>query len=292
MQEDSASESAFDTNRTGFLMPSFRCCLAVASLAVLCALRTPDTHAADTQPPAQVMIVGTWHFTNPGQDIHNMESDDMLSVPRQQQIYAASKGLEGFEPNVVAVEWPDDVVAESYVAYRKRELPVEALRNEVVQLGFRMAAHRELDKVHGIDMPGEFPMDAVGAWANANGRGEAFGALMAQAGAMVEASTQMLGTQTVGDVLRHLNEPAQIEAGQALYLELLRYGAGDEQPGAELNAAWQRRNYRICARLLQILKPGDRAVVYFGQGHAHALRRCVIEAPGVDLVEANDWLPK
>lgn len=262
------------------------------AIAFLAAVSSGMAQADSAPQTAQVMIVGTWHFSNPGQDIHNMHSDDMLSVKRQQEIHAASKGLENFAPNVIAVEWPDDVVEKSYAAYRKRELSEEALRNEVVQLGFRLAAHRGLDLVHGIDMPGEFPMDKVAAWAEANGKGPDFGALMQRAGVAVAASSKMLENDTVGAVLRHLNAPQQIEDGQALYLELLRYGAGADQPGAELNAAWQRRNYLICARLLQILKPGDRAVVFFGQGHAHALRRCVIEAPGAELVDANDFLPK
>jgi len=39
--------------------------------------------------------------------------------------------------------------------------------------------------------------------------------------------------------------------------------------------------------------PGrSRAVVFYGEGHAYLLRQCIIEAPGVDLVEANDYLPK
>lgn len=133
-------------------------------------------------------------------------------------------------------------------------------------------------------------MDAVAAWAAANGKGEAFGALMARGGELVAAGTRQLAGGRIVEVLRAMNEPGAIAQGQSLYLELLRYGAGETQPGADLNAAWQRRNYRICARLLQAVSAGDRAVVFFGQGHAHALRRCVVEAPGVRLVEPNDWL--
>jgi hypothetical protein len=73
---------------------------------------------------------------------------------------------------------------------------------------------------------------------------------------------------------------------------MLRYGDGDTQPGARLVSAWYARNLAICARLLQNLPAGGRAVVFYGEGHAYLLRQCVIEAPGVELVEANDFLPK
>lgn len=143
-----------------------------------------------------------------------------------------------------------------------------------------------------VDLPGEFPMEEVAAWATANGRADAFGRLMQQAGAMVANGERELQSGTIADALRRLNRPDEIAAGQALYLELLRYGEGTEQPGADLNAAWQARNLRICARLLQAIEPGDRAVVFFGQGHVHALQRCVIEAPGVELVAVDAWLPR
>lgn len=43
--------------------------------------------------------------------------------------------------------------------------------------------------------------------------------------------------------------------------------------------------------LLQALQPGGRAVVFYGQGHVAQLASCVRAAPGVELVEANPFLP-
>jgi len=75
------------------------------------------------------------------------------------------------------------------------------------------------------------------------------------------------------------------------YSDLLRIGAGDEQPGAALKAAWEKRNSEICARLVQLAQPGDRIVVLYGAGHAFLLRQCVEQMPGFELVEANSYLP-
>ncbi len=256
---------------------------------LLCVATMGIAPVAVAQAPARVLIVGTAHFDNPGQDLHNTQVDDVLTPRRQAELVAVAEALARFEPTVVAVEWPQDTAAREYARYRAGELAPS--RNEVVQLGFRLAALRGLQRVDGIDLPGEFPMDKVAAWATAHGKGVAFGQLMQQAGALVARGEQALKTGTIADALLRLNDPADIEAGQALYLELLRYGEGAEQPGADLNAAWQARNLRICARLLQSLRAGDRAVVFYGQGHVHALQRCVIEAPDVDLVAASDWLP-
>ena len=262
----------------------------VLLLPWMAGVRAAPDGTAPATPAAQVMVVGTWHFASPDLDIHNMKSVDVLTPARQAEIVAVVDALARFRPTVVALESPAGSDDDHYGLYRQDKF--KPVADERVQLGYRLARQVRLDRVLGIDLPGEFPMDKVAAWAAAHGKGEAFGALMAQAGAMVAASGRQLERDSIGDVLRTINEPAEIAKGQSMYLELLRYGVGEEQPGAELNAAWQRRNYRICARLLQSVSPGDRAVVFFGQGHAHALRRCVIEAPGVDLVEANDFLPR
>ena len=73
---------------------------------------------------------------------------------------------------------------------------------------------------------------------------------------------------------------------------MLRVGGGGEQPGAELLTQWYRRNFLICANLIQAAKPGDRMVVFYGAGHAFLLRQCVQETPGFVLVEPNAYLPR
>jgi hypothetical protein len=54
--------------------------------------------------------------------------------------------------------------------------------------------------------------------------------------------------------------------------------------------AWYRRNFLICANLMQLSQPGDRIVVFYGDGHALLLRQCVSETPGMALVEPDDYL--
>lgn len=250
---------------------------------------TPEPTTAG-QAPAQVVIVGTFHFDNPGLDMHNVESVDVLTPERQAEIAAITDALARFRPTVVAVEWPAAVTDQRYASYRAGELAPSA--NEVVQLGFRLAAGQDLERVHGIDVSGEFPFEPVATWAQANGQGDTLAKAQATIGALVAELGRLQRVHPIGEVLHMINAPDYIAAGQAFYMDLLRFGAGDDQPGAELNAAWARRNFMICARLLQSLKPGDRAVVFYGQGHAHALRRCAIEASGVELVEANDYLPR
>ena len=78
------------------------------------------------------------------------------------------------------------------------------------------------------------------------------------------------------------------------YRNLLRVGGGAEQPGADLLAAWYRRNFHICANLVQLAQPGDRVVVFYGSGHAFPAppmraARCRVAVFDRGM---NDYLPK
>lgn len=50
-------------------------------------------------------------------------------------------------------------------------------------------------------------------------------------------------------------------------------------------------HYGICARLVQALNPGDRAVVFYGLGHVTFLRHCIEDVPGLELVDPEPYLP-
>jgi len=256
--------------------------LLIAALAAL-------PCAAMAEEPVSVMIVGDFHMSNPGHDIHNMTADDMLAPKRQAEIAAVTDSLAKFHPTLVAVEWPADVTDQRYDAYVKGTLAPS--HNEVVQLGFRLARTTGLKSVAGIDVDGDFPYDAVDAYAKAHGGSEILAAANTEIEAFVKKQDALLASGSVGGVLRFLNDPALIKDGNGFYRSTLRIGGGTEQPGAALLTQWYKRNFLICANLVQRAKPGDRVVVFYGSGHTFLLRQCVSEMPGYRLVEANDYLP-
>lgn len=244
--------------------------------------------SGDIELPIKVMIVGTYHMSNPGRDVHNVQAADVLTPERQAELERISNGLAAFKPTVVAVEWPEDIVNERYAQYMDGTL--EPSRNEVVQLGFRLASQVGLKRVHGIDVDGDFPYQELVQWVEENGRADDLRVLNKTIGKHVEKITRMQQDSITG-TLRKMNAPEEVERGQGFYMEKLRFGSGAEQPGANLLRAWAGRNYEICARLLQSIRPGDRVVVIYGAGHTYYLQRCAIDVPNVELVQVNDFLP-
>jgi hypothetical protein len=246
--------------------------------------------AAAEPRPVKVMVVGTFHMANPGKDIHNSKVDDVLTPRRQAEIAAVTEHLLRFKPIKVMAEWSAATVAERYKSYLDGALPPS--RNEVVQLGFRLAKAGLAEGMYGIDVDGEFPFEQVQSFAKEHGQEDLLHSLLEAGERDAKAESETFAKQSIGASLRYLNERPRIAADHSFYRQMLRVGVGDVQPGVELVTAWYKRNFRICANLIQLSKPGDRIVVFYGAGHAFLLRECVQQTPGFELVDANDYLPR
>lgn len=243
--------------------------------------------------PVQVMVLGTYHFANQNLDVMNVKADDMLTAKRQAELKAVADGLARFRPNTIALEREaDDQPGRTLPAYRNYLAGQDTQhRSEITQIGYRLASQLGLRDVIGVDYKNDFPFAAVQQFAAAAGQDAQFKSQLAAAGAKIKEFNEYQKTETIGQLLRRVNDPAFIKEQHGTYMELLAYGADVRQPGAELLGLWSARNLGICARLRQALKPGDRAVLMFGRGHAYHLRQCVLEMPGWQLVEPNTYLP-
>lgn len=270
-------------------------------LAAVAALVLPTAAVAQTPEPepVEVMILGTYHFGNPGQDLHNARVDPVTTPDKQAQLEAVAEGLARFRPTAIAVERvaPDQttLLDPRFPAFT----PADLLTNpdERTQIAYRLAHRLGLTRVYAIDeqdregQPSYFPFEDVQAWAQAHDRMDDLGAMHAEVAAMMADLERRQSSETVGQLLAAFNAPERVASDQGFYARLMAFGAGDEQPGAFLNGRWYTRNAMIFARLMQVARPGDRIVVVYGAGHGFWLRQMVETMPGFQLVEPNDYLP-
>ncbi|MFP5297047.1 MAG: DUF5694 domain-containing protein, partial [Alphaproteobacteria bacterium] len=116
------------------------------------------------------------------------------------------------------------------------------------------------------------------------------GAMHGEIAALLADLERRQAVETASQLLAGINAPERIRWDQGFYARLMTFGAGDDQPGAVLNARWYARNAQIFARLLQVARPGDRIVVVYGSGHNYWLRQMVQTMPGFVLVEPSEYL--
>jgi Family of unknown function (DUF5694) len=265
------------------------------SLLVGLALVTATSVPAETEP-VQVLILGTYHFDNPGLDLHNMKADDVRTPAKQAELAEVASRLARFNPNKIAVEAipdTDELTTKKFDAFTTETLTKNS--DERAQIAFRLARKLGHKLVYGIDEQSDkidyFPYDKVQDYAKAHGKTALLDTLNAQVATIMNKMEADQKTKSVREMLLWQNQPDRIDADHKnFYYALLPLGDRDTQPGADLNGYWYLRNAKIFAKLAQIAKPGDRILVTFGAGHCYWLRHFVRTMPGFSLVEASDYL--
>lgn len=267
--------------------------LVFASIGTTAHAQTPPA-----TPSVEVMVLGTYHFHNPGLDRHNIDAESVLTPQRQQELDDLAATLATFRPTHVMVEMEapaPDYQVPAFTQFTRRDLRQDP--NEIVQIGFRLADRIGLAAVQGIDVQareGEedyFPMDRVRAAAAASGQSAILETGDADVAAWAKRFSASQRHRSIADLLMEMNGP-HFPGGQQMYDRLIPIANGEDLAGAHLNARWYARNIRIFAKLAQITRPGDRVVVVYGAGHAAWLRHFARSMHGYSDVDVTPYLAK
>jgi hypothetical protein len=260
--------------------------LALALSAAMPALAQPPSaeEPAPRAARAEVLVLGVYHMANPGRDIFNMKADDVLAPGRQAEIAQLIEALKRFRPTKVAVERDvgDDRVPKDYADYVAGTH--ELTRNEIEQVGFRLARELGHKTVYPVDADGEFPWQRVIDYAKASGRSKELDAITDEIGAMVKAQDQYLTSHTVLETLLYMNADSKVAEDVGYYYREAHFGEPGDWAGADLVADWFRRNMRIFGNVTQLVdSPNERVLAIFGAGHLGWLRHDVSSDPTLRL---------
>jgi Family of unknown function (DUF5694) len=233
---------------------------------------------------AEVLVLGVYHMSNPGHDIFNMQADDVLAPKRQAEIAQVIEALKKFHPTKIAVEGDvgDDRIPKRYAEYLEGKH--ELTRNEIEQIGFRLAKDLGHKTVYPMDVEGEFPFQRVVDYAKASGRSKELDAMMSEIGGMVKAQDAHLASHTVLETLLYMNADEKVAEDVGFYYREAQFGEPGDWAGADLVADWFRRNMRIYSNVMQLAEtPNERVLVIFGAGHLGWLQHDFASNPNLRL---------
>lgn len=225
---------------------------------------------------ARLLIIGTHHFDSKA-DAVNFAADDVLSPKRQDEIQELVRRLKQFNPTKVAIEAPaeeDEEYVAQYRAYLHGEYGDE--RNEIYQVGFRLAGTLGHPKVYAID----WNKRAVGmdidapAFAKQNDQSYLLEEALNIARSQVERMEQIQSSGSLMDLYRFMNDPEIIRENHWLYYRLARIGSTTQFPGANYVQHWYGRNLKIYINLTRLVERHDeRILLVIGGGHVWFLRQ-------------------
>ncbi|MEM6379182.1 MAG: DUF5694 domain-containing protein [Bacteroidota bacterium] len=241
----------------------------------------------------QVLILGSYHFDNPGLDVNNLEADDVLAAKRKKEIKEVVNLLAKFKPTKISIErrWQtqsDTVAREKYQKYLKGKHQLE--RSESQQIGFRLAKQLDHKQIFCLDAPGNFDFGSMVAYAQENGQGDIIQNMQAWMGKYMQEEQAFLASRSIKDILLRHNEPDRLVGGHGMYVKMLEIGKDLDYPGADLVSDWYERNIKIFSNLTRITAPNDRILIIFGSGHAPILSELVKYHPEYELQKVSDFL--
>ncbi|WP_273277770.1 DUF5694 domain-containing protein [Maribacter polysiphoniae] len=138
--------------------------LSIVFLALSCMNAQEKSHVKEA------LLIGTFHYNNPGADVAKTKSLDILSEDSQLELKKISSEIKNYNPTKIFVEWPYNEQKELdslYLIYTKGNyfdndsLSNFYLKNEIFQLAFRVAKENNLKKVYAIDYATPFPFEDV-----------------------------------------------------------------------------------------------------------------------------------
>ena len=260
---------------------------AVTALAQEAAAQNPESPAAR----AEVLVLGVYHMSNPGHDIFNTEADDVLAPKRQAEIAQLIEVLKRFHPTKIAIE--ADVgsqrVGREYSDYLAGKYTLS--RDEIDQIGYRLARELGHKTVCPVDADGEFPYQRLVNYAKASGRSKELDAVMAGWSGMVKAQNAYLASHTVLETLLYRNADEKVADDVGFYYRAGQVGEPNDWAGADLVSDWFRRNMHIYSNVVQLVdSPNERVLVIFGAGHLGWLQHDFARNPNLRLRKLAEFV--
>jgi hypothetical protein len=256
--------------------------------------------------PTKVLLLGTFHFGYPNLDGHKTDSAkyiDVKSPQRQNEMQELAEVIKRFQPTRIYIESSDKSYMDSlYREYRAGRFVLG--RNEIFQLGFRIAGEMKHEQLYSVDtwpFSGEnyrrypwidslwdvrLPTDSV--------RDKYWSARYRR---LYDASDSVELRLTLLENFLMMAQPATQQRMHGAYFcsdfatEPISENDNGQQGPDALSIWWYNRNLRIFNNILRT-KPtaDDRIVVLFGNGHMPILRHCFYASPEFEVVELKSLL--
>jgi Family of unknown function (DUF5694) len=267
----------------------------------------------------KIMILGVYHFDNPGLDVFKSSAFDHLSENAQKEIAVVNRQLVEFKPDKVFIEQDvtrQSTISERYRQYLKGEFDITNKANEIYQLGFKVAKNLKHKNIYTIDAPGIFPYEELLAGIKRYGLDNVTREIEDRT-ARYKKSDRADATRTVLERLVNTNRPKKILEYHEFYNDLAiqvisstpthklepkrESNNGVEQIsvpldpdyiGAELTAEWYKRNIKIYANLYKKVEHSKdkRVLLIIGAGHVRILKHLFEDNSKFELVDANSVL--
>ncbi|MEQ8359575.1 MAG: DUF5694 domain-containing protein [Cytophagales bacterium] len=298
-------------------------CLLILSIIMGCNQKENLEKSPQLSSPAlkRAMILGVYHFNNPGNDTYNLEVDNYFTEKRQSEIQEVVDLLTNYKPTKIFVESLPEQQAKLdslFNLYRNNSLLLKDIngeQNEIYQIGFRLGKQLGLKRIIAVDHNGAYlaPYADFIADTLSISSYQKYDSTYKQQ--LAERQKNFL-KNTVRKNLVYLNNWQQILNNHNYYnnvaitvkdtsslmfsyqemekvidgLPYQMHSFDFNNIGVELVAEWYKRNLFIYRNILENTEENDNILIIFGIGHVRYLNQFLKDNPEFDIVNTNSFL--
>lgn len=247
--------------------------------------------AAPATGKALVLVMGSFHFANPGLDAVKAPVTDVTTPAHQAWLDGLAMRIAAFAPTDVLVECE----ASEQATWNARLADYRAGKgalgiNELAQVGMRVARAAGVEQLTCFDQRevhwnGAALMDFMKEHDVAG-----LAALQATFQALSAREAEEHARLSLGELLRLANSPERDRENRSLYLLTNAVDAGASYAGADAASSWWRRNFHMYGNVQKAAQPGRRVFVLAGAGHTAVLRELLASDPAREAVDIAAYL--
>ena len=260
----------------------------------------PQTNDVNV-PPAQkqVLLIGTFHYNNPGADVAKTKSFDIMNKDAQNELEHIAQRIKEYNPTKIFVEWPFDEQKELdslYHRYQQNQyfsndsLSDFYLKNEIFQLAFRIARKNNIEQLYGIDYSTSFPFEEVLAAIGEANQTELMSEIQdGIAKFTVDFDNKIEEGASLAELTYYLNT-AEMRKFSNYFHNTLMLLAGDTDnfSGPLLTSEWYKRNLYMWSLVQkQTWETDERIMILVGASHAAMFELFINENDDWDIMELH-----
>ena len=253
---------------------------------------------------AKTMVLGVFHFANPGgHDYEEVFEVNILLPERQLELEILLNKLAIYNPTKILIErsrkTQDSLANLEYTNFLNGKFSIKEKNDEQYQIAFKLAkklGHSRIycsdaraDEWFGIDLNWEkFDESKYLKSKNQYHKSNRY-----DYETFYRLEDSLKASLKLTDYLKVLNNPKnRLKDHQQYLTSTSLMGAGDNYIGADALARWYRRNLRIYSNVYDIVNfnEQERVLIIYGSGHVWSLRQFFKDSPDFDYVEPNDYL--
>ena len=248
----------------------------------------PSDVQQESEGKIKVYLLGTFHFAQTDSTYNVLDSNHQKSIEELSNLIALQKPNKVFVERQPEFEYQNKVDS-LYSVYQKLTRPIRA-RNEIYQVGFRVAKILGHKKVYQCDNPGRYGKyyDDAFQYAKKNQQMDILDAKrigpVGRYDDLVNEDSIMKNSTHI-DYIQWINSEPVMTTSHASYVtnypqigstNFYDYNDDNTLIGAELTADWYRRNIMIYSKMINQLDCKENAIVLIvGADHVPILKRII-----------------